>query len=186
MKRREALKVLGAAASVPLVATLSARDAHALGVRIHEDLARRGHLALSGLTAEQRRMVAAMAEVIIPETDTPGAKAVGVDGFIDILVGEWFDDEERTTFLAGIAETDARARRAFGKLFADGTAAEQNALARTLDAESTTARRTNAPRTFFNRMKDVTVYAYFTSEKVQKDVFKHRMFFERYDGCAPV
>src|SRR5688572_10252660 len=124
MKRREALRVLGAAATIP-VAAISARDAHALGARIHRGLARRGELPLDGLTAAQKRTVAALAETVIPDTDTLGARTARVDDFIDVLVAEWFDDAERARFVAGVAGVDERARRAFGKAFADGTADEQ-------------------------------------------------------------
>jgi len=177
--------VLGAAATIPVAAAISAREAHALGARIHRGLARRGELPLDGLTAAQKRTVAALAETIIPETDTLGARAARVDDFIDVLVAEWFDDAERARFVAGVAGVDERARRAFGKAFADGTADEQTALARELDAEATEARRTRTTAPFFAWMKDLTVYGYFTSERVQKEILKHRMFFERYDGCAP-
>jgi len=38
----------------------------------------------------------------------------------------------------------------------------------------------------FGELKRLTVYAYFTSETVQKNVLKTVMWPGRYDGCVPV
>ena len=53
----------------------------------------------------QRAIVDAAAERIIPETDTPGARAAGVPAFIELMVGEWYSEEERASFLAGVDES---------------------------------------------------------------------------------
>ena len=53
------------------------------------------------LTDERSALVASLADAIIPRTDTPSATDVNVTAFIDVIVAEYYGDEERTAFLAG-------------------------------------------------------------------------------------
>ncbi|MBW3629655.1 MAG: gluconate 2-dehydrogenase subunit 3 family protein [Gemmatimonadetes bacterium] len=68
----------------------------------------------SALTADQKEMVAVLADHILPETDTPGARTAGVPDFIDLMMAEYYPPEERARFTAGLARVDQRAQRAFG------------------------------------------------------------------------
>src|SRR5213593_2041640 len=47
------------------------------------------------LNASQTELVAVIAEHIIPETDTPGARAVGVHRFVDTLLADHYPAAER-------------------------------------------------------------------------------------------
>src|SRR5258708_37582659 len=46
------------------------------------------------LTADQAQLVATVAEHIIPTTDSPGARAAGVDTFIDTMLAEYYTADE--------------------------------------------------------------------------------------------
>lgn len=134
--RREALRraalLLGGAISAPTVAAvLAGCDRRSAGV------ARRP----ATLTAEQDELVAAIAEHIIPATDTPGARAAGVNEFVDVILTEYYPAEQRSRFLDGLADVDARARTAHGRPFLRCTAAEQAAILVALDEESFAPRR---------------------------------------------
>lgn len=50
----------------------------------------------------ERNTVAAAAEIIIPRTDTPGAKEAGVPRFIELMVGDWFNAIEKNAFMLGL------------------------------------------------------------------------------------
>src|SRR6185437_15135717 len=41
-------------------------------------------------TADQRSLVAAISERIMPTTDTPGAIAAGVPQFIEMMIADWY------------------------------------------------------------------------------------------------
>ena len=71
------------------------------------------------LNAHQHATVKAMAELIIPRTETPGASDVGAGEFIDLILTEWYDEEERTRFLTGLADVDLRTKTLFGTNFVD-------------------------------------------------------------------
>lgn len=127
--RREALRraawLLGGAISAPTLAGVLAGCGG--------DRTGGGRKVLSGA---QLAVVAAIAEHIIPETDTPGAKAVHVDRFIDEMLAAYYPEEERALFLSGLADMDERARQAHGSRFLDCTPEQQLDLLLQLDRES--------------------------------------------------
>ena len=88
------------------------------------------------LSAAQNDLVATIAEHIIPATDTPGARAAGVNRFVDAILTSYYKNEERQRFLAGLGDIDARANKANGAPFMKLTSAQQLALLTALDAES--------------------------------------------------
>jgi hypothetical protein len=90
----------------------------------------------STLSAEQLELVATLAEHIIPRTDTPGARDAGVERFVDSILSDYYAAAERQRFLDGLADVDARARKAHGRAFLEVTPAQQVALLTALDAES--------------------------------------------------
>ncbi len=84
--------------------------------------------APTALTPTQARTVDAAAELIVPATDTPGARAVGVPQFIDRALGGWCDPAQAKLLREGLDGLDADAKAANGAPFADLTAAQQTAL----------------------------------------------------------
>lgn len=70
------------------------------------------------VTPEQTALLAEIADVIIPTTDTPGAKAAGVEAFIIRVLRDCYVLEEQQSFYVGLAKIDEAGRRAHGKAFA--------------------------------------------------------------------
>lgn len=183
MRRRELLRLLGGAATVPLLAGLSPERLLATARRAHARAYRRPHRIFD---ADQNETVAAIAELIIPETDTPGARAAGVPAFIELILAEWADPDERELFLEGLAGVDARSRTTFGAEFTQLEVGQQTALLRGLDAEVAALRESgaDADEHFFQRMKGLTVYGYYTSEVGQKEELKEETIPGRYNPCV--
>ena len=88
------------------------------------------------LDATQRDVVATVGEHIIPATNTPGARAAGVDRFVDVILSDYYKEAERKQFLDGLADLDARSRKGNGSAFLQASPAQQLALLRAMDAES--------------------------------------------------
>lgn len=185
MQRREMLKVLGATAALPFVPR-RANAAVRLAESVHQRLElerRSGAVALKVLSAEQNELVTTIAEMIIPETDTPGATATHVNEFVDLLLAEWFEDSDRSRFLAGIDAIDHEARATYGKRFVELATPDRELTLRALDGARDAGE--GAGRAFSD-LKRLTVYGYFTSELVQKNVLKTNIWPGRYDGCVDV
>ena len=187
MQRREMLKVIGAAAALPFVprrADAAVRLAESVHRRLDAERAATGaRHALRVLTPEQNELVTTIAEMIIPETDTPGATSVHVNEFVDLILVEWSNDEDRARFLAGLDAIDHETRATYGKRFVELAEPDRIVTLRALDAMRDA--RDGAGRTF-GELKRLTVYAYFTSETIQKNVLKTVMWPGRYDGCVSV
>src|SRR5260370_25028789 len=83
-------------------------------------------------------MVGVLTDLIITETDTPGAKAALVNEFIDVILTEWANDAERQNFLQGLAGIDQQSQELFGTDFVDATPQQQATLLRAVDDYSTT------------------------------------------------
>jgi hypothetical protein len=154
--------------------------------------------ALKVLTPQQDATVVAIAELIIPETDTPGAKSVGVDRFIDVMLADWMDDEARATFLKGLADVDARSQALFGKGFAEAAAPQQAELLKELDDDLASWRarrpvvvkaeeeRALKSETFFALIKHLTLLGYFTSQAGAQQALHYQIIPESPDMCAPL
>lgn len=135
----------------------------------------------SNLSPSQLAAVAAIAERIIPRTDTPGASDVDVAGFIDRMYGDYLGPTERRSLIAGLAEleksTAASARKAFVQLDAAAQDRALQGLATAKDA---------AQRDFFRQMRELTVVGYFTAEKVGKTVLHYDPVPGRWDADVAI
>jgi hypothetical protein len=183
MNRRDLLRSLAAAVAIPAISGLESEALFATGRRVHRR-ARAGAFRL--LDPHQSETVATIADMIIPATDTPGARAADVHRFIDLLLAEWFPDDERAEFLAGLADVDTRARAAFGTDLIGATEAQRTELLGKLDAEAQALGETkrNAKKHFFQLMKSLTVYGYFTSEAGATGELHFVAIPGSFDGCA--
>lgn len=199
MHRRDLIRMLGGAAAVPALTGLSperllalSRDLHARaadGAGIPVTGKKDGSSAFRALDREQAETVATIAEAIIPETDTPGARAAGVPEFIDLIVAEWYGADERERFFEGLAGVDARSRTTFGGTFTSLAEEERRAVLRGLDAEVSALREAeeiDPDDHFFAQMKWLTVYGYYTSEVGVNEELEYVMIPGRFDPCAPI
>ena len=144
--------------------------------------------AASLLTPARARAMEALAEVIIPATDTPGASEAAVTEFVGALVDGWLDNDDRDRFLAGLDTVDPTCRERFGSPFAECVPGDQAAFVRGLDEELTRLRgdpAANASQHFFHDIKRFTLTAYFTSD-VGLDALGYRTTFRTFEGCAPL
>ncbi len=187
MKRRQAIGVLGGVAAGPLVMPSAAfKELLDWGRRVRESSAQPPTASL--LTPPRTRVMAALAEVVIPETDTPGASEAGVTEFVAALVDGWLDDEDRDLFLEGLDTVDPAARERFGADFADCAPEQRSEYVGELDAEVARLREDpdgTASSHFFHHVKRFTITAYFTSE-AGLAALGHRISFRAFEGCAPL
>jgi hypothetical protein len=157
VERRNLLRALGAAAAFSLLP----RDAEAAWARV-----RAGRRPAGGLTEQQLALIGAIADIIIPRTESPSATDVRVPAFIDVIVSEQYSDAERDAFVVGLA----------------GLAASEAAVEA---LEKAADRRAEPQRTYW-RLKGLILHGYFSSERVMKDVLKFEIMPGRFVGDASV
>lgn len=134
------------------------------------------------LTAEQRATISAIADALIPRTDTPGALEVGTVDFIELLLAEWASDDERAMIERGLTELEERANTVHGRnwpaLGAEAAAAE-------IAWAEARADQPTAGQRALRRIKSWTVHAWISSEPVQRNVIHTNITPGVYEGCVP-
>ena len=182
MQRREVLGFLGAAALAPLLVPLSPERRWAVGAELHARLAGATG-AGRALKAARMAQVTALAVTPHPRTDTPGAVDVGVPAFVDLLLAEWYPDDEKRDLLAGLDALDARARSSGGKPFADLDAAGRAAVLAAVDGKDGAAGTAEGA---WRRLKEAMVFGFLTSKPIATTINTTPIIPGRFDGCVPL
>jgi hypothetical protein len=137
------------------------------------------------LNPHQAETVATIAELILPATDTPGAREAQVPEFIDVILAEWYEDADKERFLTGLADVDDRSRSLMGKAFIDADPPVQVAILKGMEAEAIALREADAmaPTHFWHRIKSLTLYGYYNSEPGNLQELKRPVLPGRFDPC---
>jgi len=129
-----------------------------------------------------------IAETILPETDTPGAKAAGVGPFIAMMVVDTYDGREQETFRAGLRTLEDECHDLHRTSFMAATPAQRTVLLKKLDAEQLQFMRTagkEEPAHYFRMLKELTLLGYFTSEIGYTKAMRYIETPGRFDPCVP-
>ena len=139
------------------------------------------------LTSGQARLVDVVAELIIPATDTPGARQAGVPQFVDRALADYLDKAQSARLRAGLERMDADARAAKGDIFVALTPQQQVELLTGYEREASTM-RSPAPdeEHFFLMLQDLVTVGYFTSEPGATLALRYDPIPGAYDGCVPL
>ena len=135
-------------------------------------------------TAAQHAMVEELTETIIPaDSHSGGAKAAKVPDYIDQLLTETYDDNQRTLWREGLRLVDLMTRHYSGKSFVEASPEERIAVLKVL---SDNERMTDLPEVrFFIELKRLTVRGYYTSKIGVHDEleYKGNRILQEYVGC---
>lgn len=159
MDRREALKklslILGGTVALPIATGFLA------GCSPDSNTS----TAPKSLSFDQDKLLETIAELIIPQTSTPGAKAAGVSKFIDSIITGWFSDAEKEDFLTGMQEALDYCEAQNGKPFLQCSQQQQIELLTELEEGSLAMKASTSKKSeFFKAMKQFTVIGFYTSE----------------------
>jgi hypothetical protein len=133
------------------------------------------------LNSDQTQMIALIAEVILPRSDTPGAIDVGVPAWIDLVIAEYFSDVRRAAFLADLGAIDQLALSQSGAHFTALSGGDLAKVVATLDAATGSKDLTPAQRGYV-KLKELVIHGYFTSKPVQQDLLKVVIVPGRFDA----
>lgn len=113
--------------------------------------------------AHQNETVIALTDLIIPATDSPGAKDALVNRTIDLFLNDEEADSQRE-FIEGLSWIDGRAMRLHGNPFVGLTEQQQTALLEPLSDPANRNPEDLAGVKFFQAIKDATLFGYYTSQ----------------------
>ena len=139
----------------------------------------------SFFNTHQNETVAILAELIIPATDTPGAKAAKVNEFIDLMLSHEETAAQRE-FLRGLEWIDGKSRELYGVTFKDSSSEQQHALLVRLSSATKAVLEDQAGVEFFNTIKGYTISGYYTSEigLIKELGYKGNSYLDEFPGCT--
>jgi gluconate 2-dehydrogenase gamma chain len=180
MDRRQTLKGLGALAGASLAGTSLLAEFFRVSAAIRDDGAA---WAPKLLTPAQAALLPELVEVVIPRTDTPGAKDALVHVFVDLFVKDCYPQARREVFLQGFADVEAASRAKYGRDFLALAADERLALLTALERDSF---QKNEPpeKSFVRSLKSMTMLGYFSSKSGATQAADYVQSPGPYRGCV--
>ena len=172
MDRRELLKIMAMTlgSSIALPESVFARLAEPVDPA-----------SLKFFSPTQRTLVAAIAETIIPKTDTPGAIDAGVPGWIELLVQDCFEAADQKIILEGLDEVEKLAAGQFKKPYAQLDTGERIKL---LTGMEKAAKQAANKKAFIRQFKELTKFTYVNSEAGGTQAFDFILVPGRWDPAV--
>ncbi|MCF0070651.1 gluconate 2-dehydrogenase subunit 3 family protein [Dyadobacter sp. CY261] len=143
-------------------------------------------------SADRKALVSEVAEIIIPKTDTPGAKDAKVGEFIEKILKDCYEAKDQESFNKGLSELEKKdflkaSPEEQTKVLKEMEAAAKDELAKAGEEKKkyTEAGKeySDAGVPFFRLMKELTLLGYFTSEPGATQALEYVAVPGRYDGC---
>ncbi len=135
-------------------------------------------------------LIAALAETIIPQTDSPGAKQAGVEKYILSIVRDCADQRTANTFIDGLKEVDRYSKSTFNGSFESLTEVERETVMRHFERKGQTpkgiirkAKNKFLGKSFFLVLKEYTVTGYCTSKVGATEGLTYLYIPGAYHGC---
>lgn len=127
---------------------------------------------------EEMTLLAAIADTIIPSTDTPGAVAAGVPGTLQELATEWADDNHRTYWREGLSAIDL--------VLPEFTALDAEKREAVLGDYDSKVFGGEIENKFYRDMKSTIATAYYMSEPGASEELAYEAVPGEWKGCVPL
>lgn len=138
------------------------------------------HLKING---SDEKLLAEIAETILPASQTPGAKDTYAHLFALKMVDDCYEKEVQQKFTKGLKEVDDYAKKQFNKSFMACNPDQRNAIVGTLEKE----KEADTDRaSFYKTLKSLTIQGFLSSQYVLTNILKYELVPGRYNGFAPV
>ena len=135
------------------------------------------------LSAEQAARLPELVEVIIPTTDTPGAKAALVHVFVDLYVADCYPKAQQELFLKGLDTLDDVSRKQAGRAFLKLAAAERLGLLKQLEKASWESNEA-VEQSFVRMLKNLTLMGFFCSQPGATRAAEYQRSPGPFEGCT--
>jgi hypothetical protein len=164
----------------------------------------------AAFAADEIAFLDEVAETILPQTATPGAKAVQTGAFMALMVQDSYGARDQAIFREGMRKIDDATRAAHGVVFLKATPEQRLAVLQAIDREQkaysdaraeekrarslaylsdqpreATAVTEDPPPHYFRMMKELALLGYFTSEVGCTQAQRYIESPGRFDPCVP-
>lgn len=139
-------------------------------------------------TDRQISFLGDIADTILPETTTPGAKEAGVGAFIPLMVRDCYTEGDQKIFVDGLGKLQNVSKKTFGKAFEELSFEERTTLLREIDQETNAyyaTKKPEDPKHYFRMIKELSLLGYFTSELGATKALRYNPIPGRYEGDIP-
>jgi hypothetical protein len=134
------------------------------------------------LSKDQAKMLAEVVDIILPATNTPGAKELLVHRFMDKFIAECLSKDEQDKVLKGFETINAASLDVSGgKDFVKASPEDRLAVLSAYDKASA-----KDGSHFFRSIKGLAIMGYFSTEVGQTKALQHIAVPGRYEGCIPL
>jgi gluconate 2-dehydrogenase gamma chain len=131
---------------------------------------------------DEAKVLTAIADIIIPHTDSSGALDAGVPAFIDSVMAAVYAPDAQQRFRAGCAEFAAT--KSNGKAFLEqGRDAQTATVKQSLEAAIAADAQ---PRPFILMARELTLLGFYTSKPGITENMEYQAVPTAYHGCVPV
>lgn len=134
------------------------------------------------LSVADDALLAEIAETIIPETDIPGAKSLGVHTYIQKIVKDCMDTQAQEALENGLYTVGDISKKSKGKDFVAMNPTERTAFLN----ELLTQVADEETKTFYNLVKNLTIRGFTTSEYYLTNIAHYQLVPGFYHGCVPI
>lgn len=141
-----------------------------------------------GFTADDIAYLNEIADTILPDTKTPGAKAANVGQFMTVMVNDCYDENDQKIFKEGMDKINDLSKKDYDKKFVDITPQQRLQLLTKLDKEQKDYKenkKKDDSNHYFTLMKQLTLLGYFTSEIGCTQARRYVPVPGRFDACIP-
>src|SRR5215210_4886903 len=200
MNRRELLKMIAAATGAAMIG----------GEFLLTGFKSETKSAPVAFTEENIAFLDEVAETIIPQTTTAGAKAAGVGRFMTVMVNDCYTKDDQEIFHKGMTTLDEECNKMHKVGFMKATPEQRKALLISVDKETNAyvkkkaeqdnleeekekqgqERNTNdfkrqtMPNHYFQQLKQLAIFGYFTSEKGRTEGLRYVPVPGKYQGVT--
>ncbi|MFT4856725.1 MAG: hypothetical protein ACI9UV_001817 [Algoriphagus sp.] len=122
-------------------------------------------------------------DTIIPETDTPGAKATGIGAFMVMMVQDTYDADQQKAFVDGLNMIRKEFKSANGSDFVEASQEDRLIYLNSMYEQFKTSKGEEAA--VVNMLKDLTVLGYFTSEIGATQALNYVEVPGKFEACIP-
>jgi len=141
--------------------------------------------SVDSFTAAERATIDAIADIIIPTTDTPGATESGAVQLLEDMLFFVQSEDDRTEFLDKLADFEKQAAKDLGMTFVEASLEMQTEYVNKVHDEAIAKGvGTTGSKPFMWQMKESIVYTYFGTEVGMTQVQQYVLVPGRYDPCV--
>lgn len=135
------------------------------------------------ITGSQEKMLADLAQSILPSLNGTGAKELQSHLFALMMIDDCFPQEEQANFMKRLKNFEETVKARFNSSFSVCNQEQKNEFLKDLENKKNVS---EDALTFYETIKKLTVQSYTSSRDYMEKIAGYKMIPGKYKGCVPV